>query len=81
MPATRRILNETDALRLVVEGTVAETGVGFFHALVKNLATVMGTISAWVTEYLPEQRRLRAWTFWLHGAFVEHFEFPAASPA
>ena len=48
------------ALRLVVEGTVSETGVDFFRALVKNLAAVMGTTGAWVTEYLPEARRLRA---------------------
>src|SRR5262245_27708147 len=63
------------ALRLVVEGTVSETGVEFFRALVRNLATVMGTIGAWVTEYLPEQQRLRAYAFWLKGKFVEHFEY------
>src|SRR5712691_9682602 len=57
--------SEQAALRLVVEGTVSETGVEFFRALVKNLATVMGTVGAWVTEYLPEQQRLRAHAFWL----------------
>ena len=60
------------ALRLVVEGTVSETGAEFFRALVKNLAAVMGTGGAWVTEYLPEQKRLRAHAFWLNGAFLEH---------
>jgi PAS domain S-box-containing protein len=74
MPATRRILNETDALRLVVEGTVAETGAEFFRALVKNLAAVMGTAGAWVTEYLPEVRRLRAHAFWLNGSFLPAYE-------
>ena len=30
-------MHEDAALRLVVEGTVSETGTGFFRALVKNL--------------------------------------------
>jgi hypothetical protein len=34
MTASRQILNETDALRLVVEGTVAETGAEFFRVQV-----------------------------------------------
>ena len=64
-----------DALRLVIQGTVSETGTEFFRALVRNLASVMGTAGAWVTEYLPELNRLRAYAFWLNGAFVEHFEY------
>jgi formate hydrogenlyase transcriptional activator len=66
--------NDTDALRLVVEGTVAETGAEFFRALVRNLAAVMGTAGAWVTEYLPETNRLRPRAFWLNGAFIEKYE-------
>lgn len=69
------------ALRLVVEGTAAETGKDFFRALVKNLATVMGTAGAWVTEYLPEAHRLRAQAFWLNGAFVENFEYDVVGTA
>src|SRR5262249_19956324 len=49
--------------------------------LVKNLATAMGTTGAWVTEYLPDQRRLRAYAFWLNGQFVEHFEYDIAGTA
>jgi PAS domain S-box-containing protein len=81
MPRTSPDLRDTAALRLVVEGTVAETGTEFFRALVKNLAAVMGTVGAWVTEYLPEQRRLRSYAFWLNGAFVEHFEYHIANTA
>jgi PAS domain S-box-containing protein len=66
---------ETDALRLVVEGTVAETGTEFFRALVKNLATALGTAGAWVTEYLPEEQKLRALAMWLNGKHVEHYEY------
>jgi PAS domain S-box-containing protein len=67
-------LSDAAALRLVVEGTVSETGTDFFRALVKNLAAVMDTAGAWVTEYLPEGRRLRAFAFWLNGAFLPHYE-------
>jgi formate hydrogenlyase transcriptional activator len=66
--------NDWDALRLVVEGTVSETGTEFFRALVKNVAAVMNTAGAWVTEYLPELRRLRAHAFWLNGEFLAHYE-------
>ena len=66
--------SEAAALRLVVEGTVSETGTEFFRALVKNLAEAMGTVGAWVTEYLPEQKRLRAQAFWLKDRFVENFD-------
>ncbi|MCZ7640765.1 MAG: sigma 54-interacting transcriptional regulator [Verrucomicrobia bacterium] len=65
---------DENALRLVVAGTVAETGTEFFRALVRNLAAVMGTTGAWVTEYDAENRRLRALAFWLNGAFLEHYE-------
>jgi PAS domain S-box-containing protein len=74
-------LSDADALRLVVEGTASETGVAFFRALVKNLAAVTGTLGAWVTEYLSEQKRLRAYAFWLEGAYVEHFEYSIAGTA
>lgn len=81
MQAQHRGVSEAEALRLVVEGTVSETGTEFFRTLVKNLATVMGTAGAWVTEYLPDARRLRAHAFWLNGAFVEHYEYDIAGTA
>ncbi len=66
---------EEAALRLVVEGTAAETGTAFFRALVKNLATVMDTFGAWVTEIKPETKRLRALAFWLRGDFIADYEY------
>lgn len=63
------------ALRLVVAGTASETGAEFFRALAKNLALALGTQGAWVTQYLPAERKLRALGMWLQGGFVEHFEY------
>jgi PAS domain S-box-containing protein len=65
---------DTNALRMILEGTASETGERFFMALVENLARAMGTHGAWVTEYVPESRRLRALAFWLGGTWVEHYE-------
>jgi len=68
--------DEPSALRRILQGTATETGEQFFRALVENLAGALGTYGAWVTEYLPESRRLRALAFWLGGKWVTHFEQP-----
>jgi len=67
-------LDESAALRSLVEGTATETGTRFFATLVQNLARVLQTHGAWVTEYLPERRRLRALAFWMGGTFLTDFE-------
>ena len=70
---------ETDvALRAILEGTATETGQQFFAALVQNLAKALGTHGAWVTEYFPEQRRLRALAFWMDGQWVQDYEVDIA---
>lgn len=60
-------LDEQTALRTILQGTATETGERFFMALVENLARALATHGAWVTEYLPQQRRLRTLAFWLGG--------------
>ena len=67
-------LDEDVALRRLLEGTASETGEGFFAALVENLAKVLKTDGAWVTEYLPEFRRLRALAFWMDGERINDYE-------
>jgi len=75
----KHLTSDEQALRLVVEGTVSETGTEFFRALVKNLAAVMGTAAAWVTEYVPERNSLRTLAAWLNGEFIEEYEQPVAN--
>jgi PAS domain S-box-containing protein len=80
-PEDRRLAGESPAdalLRAIVEGTAGETGEAFFAALVRNLCEALGTSGAWVTEYLPESRRLRALAFWLDGQPVLHYEYALA---
>ena len=62
------------ALQAIFQGTASQTGEGFFRALVENLARALDTRGAWVTEFLPRERRLRALAFWLGGQWVEHYE-------
>ena len=70
---------ETDAaLRAILEGTATETGQRFFEALVQNLAKALSTHGAWVTEYFPETRRLRALAFWMEGHWVQDYEIGIA---
>ena len=66
------------ALVAILEGTATETGKQFFFSLVENLARALGTHGAWVTEYFPETRRLRALAFWMDGQWVQDYEIDIA---
>lgn len=67
--------DEDFLLRTISDGTASETGSSFFRALVKNLSQALGTHGAWVSEYLPEPRQLRAFAFWLGGEYVDKYEY------
>jgi hypothetical protein len=49
-------LDESAALRSIMEGTATHTGDRFFQTLVESLARALGTHGSWVTEYLAESR-------------------------
>lgn len=72
------VFDEDLALRTILEGTATATGEPFFLALVENLALVLRTSGAWVTEYFEERRRLRALAFWVDGKWIEDFEYDIA---
>jgi len=66
----------SEMLRTILNGTASETGEPFFRALVENLCRALGTQGAWVTEYLPERRLLRALAFRLGDDWVDAYEHP-----
>jgi len=72
-PAPPSLSDENSALRTIFEGTAAVTGGRFFDALVINLAKVLNTHSAWVTEYLEDSRQLRALAYWSEGRLTRDF--------
>ena len=71
-------LDEETALRTILEGTATETGERFFKALVEKLAKALHTHAAWVTEYFPESRRMKALAFYLDHTFLEDWEMDIA---
>jgi PAS domain S-box-containing protein len=73
MPFPLNVTDENAALRSITEGTATHTGERFFEALVVNLAKVLNTHSAWVTEYLEETRQLHALAFWSEGRLTRDF--------
>jgi transcriptional regulator with GAF, ATPase, and Fis domain len=77
-PHPLRDLDEDEALRSIAEGTAADVGAGFFRSLVENLSRALGTQGAWVTEYFPQARRMRALAFFLAGRWIEDYEFEIA---
>jgi PAS domain S-box-containing protein len=64
-----------DPFEHILAGTAAHTGSEFFRSLVENLASVLGTRGAWVTEYLENERKLRALAFWFDSGFVDKYEY------
>jgi PAS domain S-box-containing protein len=71
----RQPLDHASVIRAILEGTAREIGHEFFAALVKNVAAALGVAGAWVTEYLPASRRLRALAFWFDDRFVPDYEY------
>ncbi|MGB8168223.1 MAG: sigma 54-interacting transcriptional regulator [Chthoniobacteraceae bacterium] len=62
------------ALWAILEQTSAETGQKYLQGLVQTLARLLHTDGAWVTEFLEEERRLKALAFWMDGRWVEAYE-------
>ncbi|MGH7803391.1 MAG: PAS domain-containing protein, partial [Candidatus Binatia bacterium] len=69
-------LAEDAAFRAIVEGVEAETGEGFFRALVANLAASLGVAYAFVSELVPERASFRTLAVWGPEGALENFEVP-----
>lgn len=67
------LLDKDEPLSILLEGTAAAIGEGFFETLVENLAKALHTKCAWVTEYFEKERRLKALAFWVQGQFIPDF--------
>jgi PAS domain S-box-containing protein len=67
-------LDDNDPLRILLEGTAGTTGEQFFEVLVEKLAGALYTKHAWITEYIPDLRRLKTLAFWSNGELIPNFE-------
>ncbi len=66
---------EFRAVKSIFEGTAKETGQGFFNLFVKNLSEALGTSTAWVTEFLPDNKTLRTLSFYHNGDWIENLVY------
>jgi PAS domain S-box-containing protein len=74
-PSSTESARRETLIRHLMEGTSAQTGLDFFHALVRSAAMAMNVAGVWVTEYLPEQQVLRSLAFWMNGHYVEDYVY------
>jgi PAS domain S-box-containing protein len=68
---------EISDLRMLVAGTVADTGAEFLRALVQHLAAAMRTNHAFVAEFVKPSS-VRSLAYWSKGRIVENVEFDIA---
>ena len=71
------LVEEVEALRRVVEGTVRATGEEFFRSLVEHLAGAMRVNWAFVAEFCGEGR-VRTRAFWARDKFIGPEEWDVA---
>ena len=63
------LIDEVEALRLIVEGTATGTGREFFEVLVRHMAAVLDTANAFVVEFLGGTR-VRTLAYWKQRAML-----------
>ena len=78
MKSTPATIDENVLLQSILDGTASETGQPFFKALVKSLSQALGTLGAWVTEYQPDEERLRALAMWMDDQYIDDYEYAIA---
>ena len=72
--ADRPSSDEVAALRAIVEGTAGHTGTEFFQALVRHLASAVGTRYAFVAEFAGGTRA-RTLAFWFRDRIADNVEW------
>ena len=71
------VIDET-VIQAIARGTAVAAGPAFFDALVQHLAESLRVKCAWVTEWQPATRELRALSFWVDGRFVPDYRYAIA---
>jgi PAS domain S-box-containing protein len=75
-PSAPPRMDENEALRRVAEGTASETGERFFHSLVDNLRSALGTMGAWVATLDDGGTALSAVSMRLRDDWLDGFSYP-----
>jgi len=70
--------HDLQILRLIDEGTAAETGAAFFRELVKRLALALDSRYAFVSRFCDANTRVHVLAFWDGAQLQENFDYPLA---
>ena len=65
-------------LRLIDEGTAAETGAAFFRELVRRLALALDSKYAFVSRFCDGNTRVHVLAMWNGADMQENFDYPLA---
>ena len=65
-------------LRLIDEGTAAETGAAFFRELVRRLAAALNSRYAFVSRFCDANTRVHVLALWNGAELQENFDYPLA---
>ena len=65
-------------LRLIDEGTAAETGAAFFRELVRRLAAALDSKYAFVSRFCDANTRVHVLALWNGAELQENFDYPLA---
>jgi formate hydrogenlyase transcriptional activator len=65
-------------LKAIFEGTAPAVGEGFFHSLVKNLATALSVEYAFMSEFCVDRTKVRTLAFWAGHQLKDNFEYTIA---
>jgi len=68
--------NDLEILRLIDEGTAAQTGVAFFRALVQCLADALDAKYSFVSRFCDDNTRVQVLAMWNGEAIDESVEYP-----
>ena len=69
---------EASVLKVIVEGTVQNTGENFFKLLVQKLCEATGISNAFVAEFVESRTRVRTIALFMNGKIAENLEWDLA---
>jgi len=72
------VIDESSALRMILDGTSHATGENFLQSLVRNLAAALDIQYAFVAEFTELASRVRTRALWAKGRLGENVEYDLA---
>jgi len=68
------MLSEEEAINIILQGTVSDTGQAFFDALAKTMSTALGYSHTWITE-IVDSHKLHTLALFVDGELEENITY------